>query len=392
MNIEGQNLSSSYRKIRTRMLRYPCRLVADQKERQVPTVSLWLCFGFPRKYRGKEKTYTLRKLGDDLFWCDTLDEMLKVAVVCVPALEDVQLGVGLGGFFAVLLSSGLSTRQKVEKLQAWGFVMTEEMQKENEEMLDTWEGFGAALTKEGVRKGKREGRSIGMREATISHVRNLATKQKLSFDEAMEILGVSKESRDDIRGELTQDQEELSKDERTSLKEDSIDTWISIGPELLMRGLQIGIQKGKSIGMQEASTLLVRNLATKQNISFDEAMEVLDIPKASRAGIHKKIAQNRKKHPGEENIFLKKDDMDMYIGVGIGPWLFMRGVQIGIKKGRLVGKQDVSALHVRNLAEKQHISFEEAMEILKIPKASRTAIHKKIAQYQKRHDTDVSLL
>lgn len=40
MNIEGQNLSSSYRKIRTRMLRYPCRLVADQKERQVPTVSL----------------------------------------------------------------------------------------------------------------------------------------------------------------------------------------------------------------------------------------------------------------------------------------------------------------------------------------------------------------
>ena len=305
MNIEGQNLSSSYRKIRTRMLRYPCRLVADQKERQVPTVSLWLCFGFPRKYRGKEKTYTLRKLGDDLFWCDTLDEMLKVAVVCVPALEDVQLGVGLGGFFAVLLSSGLSTRQKVEKLQAWGFVMTEEMQKENEEMLDTWEGFGAALTKEGVRKGKREGRSIGMREATISHVRNLATKQKLSFDEAMEILGVSKESRDDIRGELTQDQ---------------------------------------------------------------------------------------KKHPGEENIFLKKDDMDMYIGVGIGPWLFMRGVQIGIKKGRLVGKQDVSALHVRNLAEKQHISFEEAMEILKIPKASRTAIHKKIAQYQKRHDTDVSLL
>ena len=97
MNIEGQNLSSSYRKIRTRMLRYPCRLVADQKERQVPTVSLWLCFGFPRKYQGKETSYVLEKEGDDLFWCDELDGMLEIVAICVPALEDVQLGVGLGG-------------------------------------------------------------------------------------------------------------------------------------------------------------------------------------------------------------------------------------------------------------------------------------------------------
>ena len=112
MNIEGQNLSSSYRKIRTRMLRYPCRLVADQKERQVPTVSLWLCFGFPRKYQGKEASYVL---------------------------EDVPLGVGLGGFFAVLLSSELATRQKVEMLRAWGFTMTEQMQKEDKDM-HSWEG------------------------------------------------------------------------------------------------------------------------------------------------------------------------------------------------------------------------------------------------------------
>ena len=115
MNIEGQNLSSSYRKIRTRMLRYPCRLVADQKERQVPTVSLWLCFGFPRKYQGKEASYVL---------------------------EDVPLGVGLGGFFAVLLSSELATRQKVEMLRAWGFTMTEQMQKKDRDM-HSWEGVRA---------------------------------------------------------------------------------------------------------------------------------------------------------------------------------------------------------------------------------------------------------
>ena len=115
MNIEGQNLSSSYRKIRTRMLRYPCRLVADQKERQVPTVSLWLCFGFPRKYQGKEASYVL---------------------------EDVPFGVGLGGFFAVLLSSKLATRQKVEMLRAWGFTMTEQMQKKDRDM-HSWEGVRA---------------------------------------------------------------------------------------------------------------------------------------------------------------------------------------------------------------------------------------------------------
>ena len=129
MNIEGQNLSSGYRKIRTRMLRYPCRLVADQKERQVPTVSLWLCFGFPRKYQGKEASYVL---------------------------EDVPLGVGLGGFFAVLLSSELATRQKVEMLRAWGFTMTEQMQNEDKDM-HSWEGFGAALTQKGVLMGRKAG-------------------------------------------------------------------------------------------------------------------------------------------------------------------------------------------------------------------------------------------
>ena len=155
MNIEGQNLSSSYRKIRTRMLRYPCRLVADQKERQVPTVSLWLCFGFPRKYQGKEASYVL---------------------------EDVPLGVGLGGFFAVLLSSELATRQKVEMLRAWGFTMTEQMQKEDKDM-HSWEGFGAALTQKGVLMGRKEGKQ----EASVLYVRNLAAKQGISYDEAMDI-------------------------------------------------------------------------------------------------------------------------------------------------------------------------------------------------------------
>jgi len=94
MNIEGQNLSSSYRKIRTRMLRYPCRLVADQKERQVPTVSLWLCFGFPRKYQGKEASYVLEKEGDDLFWCDELDGMLEIVAICVPRWRTYHWGWG----------------------------------------------------------------------------------------------------------------------------------------------------------------------------------------------------------------------------------------------------------------------------------------------------------
>ena len=198
MNIEGQNLSSSYRKIRTRMLRYPCRLVADQKERQVPTVSLWLCFGFPRKYQGKEASYVLEKEGDDLFWCDELDGMLEIVAICVPALEDVPLGVGLGGFFAVLLSSELATRQKVEMLRAWGFTMTEQMQKKDRDM-HSWEGFGAALTQKGVLMGRKEGKQ----EASVLYVRNLAAKQGISYDEAMDILDIPKTSREGIHKQLT---------------------------------------------------------------------------------------------------------------------------------------------------------------------------------------------
>ena len=171
MNIEGQNLSSGYRKIRTRMLRYPCRLAVDQKERQVPTVSLWLCFGFPRKYQGKEASYVL---------------------------EDVPLGVGLGGFFAVLLSSELATRQKVEMLRAWGFTMTEQMQKEDKDM-HSWEGFGAALTQKGVLMGRKEGKQ----EASVLYVRNLAAKQGISYDEAMDILDIPKTSREGIHKQLT---------------------------------------------------------------------------------------------------------------------------------------------------------------------------------------------
>ena len=192
MNIEGQNLPSSYRKIRTRMLRYPCRLVADQKERQVPTVSLWLCFGFPRKYQGKEASYVLEKEGDEL------DGMLEIVAICVPALEDVPLGVGLGGFFAVLLSSELATRQKVEMLRAWGSTMTEQMQKEDKDM-HSWEGFGAALTQKGVLMGRKEGKQ----EASVLHVRNLAAKQGISYDEAMDILDIPKTSREGIHKQLT---------------------------------------------------------------------------------------------------------------------------------------------------------------------------------------------
>ena len=199
MNIEGQNLSSSYRKIRTRMLRYPCRLVADQKERQVPTVSLWLCFGFPRKYQGKETSYVLEKEGDDLFWCDELDGMLEIVAICVPALEDVPLGVGLGGFFAVLLSSELATRQKVEMLRAWGSTMTEQMQKEDRDM-HSWEGFGAALTQKGVLMGRKEGKQ----EASVLHVRNLAAKQGISYDKAMDIPDIPKASRAGIHRKIAQ--------------------------------------------------------------------------------------------------------------------------------------------------------------------------------------------
>ena len=193
MNIEGQNLSSGYRKIRTRMLRYPCRLVADQKERQVPTVSLWLCFGFPRKYQGKEASYVLEKEGDEL------DGMLEIVAICVPALEDVPLGVGLGGFFAVLLSSELATRQKVEMLRAWGFTMTEQMQMEDRDM-HSWEGFGAALTQKGVLMGRKEGKQ----EASVLHVRNLAAKQGISYDEAMDILDIPKASRAGIHRKIAQ--------------------------------------------------------------------------------------------------------------------------------------------------------------------------------------------
>ena len=212
MNIEGQNLSPGYRNISARMLRYPCRLVADQKGVPVPTVSLWLCFGFPRKYRGREKAYVLGKVGDDLFWCDQLDGMLEIVAVCVPALEDVQLGVGLGGFFAVLLSSRLTTREKAEMLRAWGFTMTEQMRKEDKDMR-TWEGFGAAFIREKVLEGKKEGKQ----ETSVLYVRNLAAKQGISYDEAMEILGVPRKSRADIHRRLDQDRQMPSGVDRTSL-------------------------------------------------------------------------------------------------------------------------------------------------------------------------------
>ncbi len=174
----------------------------------MPTVSLWLCFGFPRKYRGREKAYVLGKVGDDLFWCDQLDGMLEIVAVCVPALEDVQLGVGLGGFFAVLLSSRLTTREKEEMLRAWGFAMTGQMRKEDKDMR-TWEGFGAALTREGV--------LIGKQEASVLHVRNLAAKQGITYDEAMEILGVPRKSRADIHRRLDQNRQMPSGVDRTSL-------------------------------------------------------------------------------------------------------------------------------------------------------------------------------
>ena len=63
---------------------------------------------------------------------------------------------------------------------------------------------------------------------------------------------------------------------------------------------QKGVLMGRKEGKQEASVLHVRNLAAKQGISYDEAMDILDIPKTSRAGIHKQLTRNRKGQPGTD--------------------------------------------------------------------------------------------
>lgn len=87
--------------------------------------------------------------------------------------------------------------------------------------------------------------------------------------------------------------------------------------------------------------MFVQNLAEYQEISYEEAMKILCVPKAIREEMLRTIVQKY-----EENFF------------------------------------KTTVRHVQVLAQKQGISYDKTMEILDVPKDSRERIHNMLAYKQ----------
>ncbi len=100
----------------------------------------------------------------------------------------------------ILLGKDLNIREKKRYLtEDYGILITEEEEKEADEMCDLSLGIRLDGIEEGKIMGIEEGLAKGKQESTVLYVKNLMEKMpNLGIQEAMDILGVEENLRDKV--------------------------------------------------------------------------------------------------------------------------------------------------------------------------------------------------
>ncbi len=149
------------------------------------------------------------------------------------------------------------------------------------EFLDKIEAKGKA---EGKQKGEKRGRVIGKAKGILGCIRNLKESSNCSSEQAMELLGQTLDDVLNLTFAVT-DYYMMETGKETSEKE-PIKTMDDVIDRIEARARSIGEVEGEVAGREEGEKsgtfICVCNLMKKANISAEEAMNKLYVPRPDR--------------------------------------------------------------------------------------------------------------
>ena len=206
VNIEGQNDPYPWERTGRRVQYTAARLVSGQKGvffegdaygGMVDVLALWLMLRPPRRYEGLvvEDGPVLASREAAPGELVGAMEGVKKVVVFVPERYEVYWE-GMAGLFSLYLRPGMDIAERRRLLrEKYGIDLLAEAGKELEEM----ESMGAALRREGVEFGLRQ----GQKAASVQLVANLSRRLAVPVGQAMDLLDIPMEERAGIQEALS---------------------------------------------------------------------------------------------------------------------------------------------------------------------------------------------
>lgn len=233
VNVELQGTDQKSYVLLRRAIYYAVRLLDRQKNssegfqnsefnKLKKVYSIWICMNHTNEKNNTIKYYTITEKGNGKYKSPKEDyDLMSVVMIYVNKKYDYdEDDRSLDRLLHIILGKDLNAQQKKEYLEKdYGILISEEEEKEVEEMCDLSLGLRMEAMQEGLVKGKleglaegkiegklegiAEGKIEGRLESTILHVKNLMKKiPNISMQEAMDILEIEENLRDQVEEAL----------------------------------------------------------------------------------------------------------------------------------------------------------------------------------------------
>ena len=172
--------------------------------------SIWICMNHTNEKNNTIKYYTITEKGNGKYESPEEDyDLINVVMIYVNNKFDYEeQDQSLDKLLHIILGKDLDVQQKIECLKKdYGILISEEEEKEVEEMCDLSLGLRMEAMQEGLAKGKIEGLTEGRLEglaegelkSAILYVKNLMKKMpNISMQEAMDILEIEENLREQV--------------------------------------------------------------------------------------------------------------------------------------------------------------------------------------------------
>ena len=217
INVELQGTDQTSYILLRRAIYYAVRLLDRQKNssegfqnsdfnKLKKVYSIWICMNHTNEKNNTIKYYTITEKGNGKYESSEEDyDLINVVMIYVNNKFDYEEGdQSLDKLLHIILGKDLDVQQKIEYLKKdYGILISEEEEKEVEEMCNLSLGLRMEAMAEGkiegLAEGKLEGLAEGKLESTILHVKNLMKKMpNISMQEAMDILEIEENLREQV--------------------------------------------------------------------------------------------------------------------------------------------------------------------------------------------------
>lgn len=222
INLEAQNKDVLEYPLITRGIYYASRLIARQKNSPEGFVkskfqnikkvySIWICMNHTTEKDNVFNVYSIKETGLFGDWkAEEKDyDLLNVIMLYPPKQEEeneITPQQKLLNFLSILFVSDADKDEKKDKLYSdYGIIMTRKIEQEVEKMCNLSQGIKERGIAEGMAKGRAEGIAIATKKEKETHleyllyyVKNLMKTQNMSFETAIDSLGLKPEDRQEI--------------------------------------------------------------------------------------------------------------------------------------------------------------------------------------------------